>query len=423
MADEKKSPNLKDRLKKTAVGTAAPGPVAPPAGAVAPIVGDALPPPPVAAPISGINDVAPPVVPGVPGIPAVPGIPGFGSDVAPPPFVQQQQAAAQAAARARAAAEDPFGAVMSAPVGPQEVRLVIDEKPVDDKEIGRKRTGNLIAIVATGVIALGGGYAFGGLMESKAQERQTLSAVNNVRTEFSRIGDLIATIRQKVDRAAERGNIQVQRGEEGEGQQQAATHPPEVDEELITWFREQPPEVPLSPDVYAGRVGRLRGTVVSKITLVQLQLNEIWQLLQRHARTDVTRVRAALAAANPQTNELSRMAVAFARNQQGAVFAQLVTVGQPVQPGGQVPISGVGIPAGQLRTLYQTGDIRNADLTTILIPVNPQVGVAAQAMAGAAQPWLQYRERVADMKQLADQLAQNHQQLMDALAGSSARGH
>lgn len=421
MAEEKKVPNLKERLKKTVVGPAGAGPVAPPVGVVPP-VGPAVVPP------TGGSIPAPPIVPGVPGVtdaavPGAAGLPGVGGDVAPPPFVQQQQAQAAMAARVRAAAEDPFSAAVVAPAGPQEVRIVVDEKPVDDKEIGRKKTGQLIALAATGLIALGSGYAIGGMMEAKAQERQTLSAVNNVRTEFQRVGDVIAQIKQHVDRAAERGNIQVQRGEDDQPQQ--ATHPPEVDEELINWFREQPPDPPLSPDVYAGRVGRLRSNVVGKITLVQLQFNEVWRQLAAHVRmTNVANVRAALQASNPQNNEFSRMLVTFGRNPQGAAFALLVTAaGQPSQPGGPIPIAGAGIASGQTRTLYQTGDIRSQDLTNLVIPVNPTQGLAAQAQAAATLPWLQYRQRIGDLKALVDQLATNHQQLMDALSGGGNRAH
>jgi hypothetical protein len=390
MAEEKKSPNLKDRLKKTAAAS----------GAVTPPHGD-----PGAA-ISGVGEV---------------GVPGLGGDLAPPAFVQQQQAQAQAAAAARAAAEDPFGAAPMSAAGPQEVRLVFDDKPVDDKEIGRKRTGGVIAIAATAVLALGGGFAIGGLKESKDQERQTLAAVTELRSQLQTVGTVIATLKEKVDRAAERGNIQVTRGgEEAEGEAPAATHPPEIDEDFITWAREQTPDSPLSPEVYAGRVGRLRGSVVSKVTLVQLQLNNAWDMIQRHSRTDVTRVRSALTAANPQTNELNRMAVSFARGQQG-VMAQLVLAGAPTPQG--LPISGTGIPANQTRTLYQQGDIRQADLANIAIPVNPQVGMAAQVTAGATQPWVQYRERITELKRLTDQLAQNHEQLMQSLSGSAPSGH
>ena len=87
MAEEKKSPNLKDRLKKTTQVGVAPPAAAPADGAVAAPVAAPIAPPP-GFPSAG-GDVAPPVVPG---------IPGLGGDVAPPAFVQQQQAQAAAAA-------------------------------------------------------------------------------------------------------------------------------------------------------------------------------------------------------------------------------------------------------------------------------------------------------------------------------------
>lgn len=401
MAEEKKSPNLKDRLKKTAVTTSAAA--ANPGGAPA-----VMPPPGLAPPPGMGGDVAPPYVPG---------IPGLGGDVAPPAFVQQQQAAAAAAARARAAADDPFGSATHAPAGPQEVRLVIDDKPVDDKEVGRGRAGLMIAIVATGLVATAAGYLIGSTLESKNQERQTLSAMTNVRSEISRVGNVISDAKTRIDRAAERANISSQ-GEEG--QPQAATHPPEIDEELITWFREQPPDPPFSPDVYAGRVGRLRADVVSKLTLVQLQVNELWRGLRALSGMNVANVRTALAAANPRTNDLNRMLIIFQRTPQGAAMGQLGAMSGEPNAQGQVTVVGQGIPANTTRTLYQAGPIAETALTTLAMPVSPTVGLGATANVAAGFAWVQYRQRLTEMKQLVEQLSTNHQQLLDSLSG---RGH
>jgi hypothetical protein len=423
MAEEKKSPNLKDRLKKTQMGTGAPAgaPIAPPGGMAAPVM------PPVSAPV-GADGIAPPVVapPAAGGgvLPGIPGIPGLGGSVAPPPFVQQQQAAEAAAARARAAAADPFSAAAPAAAAPQQLVIQLDGKDVADSEVGRTKTGTIVAVALTAVVALGAGYAIGGMVETKNQERQTISAVGGVRQEVMRLGDVINQMKQHVDHAAEVGNIQVTRGEgdEGGAQQAAPTHPPEIDASLIEWFRSQPGDPPFTADVYAGRVGRLRSVVVSKLTLVTLQFTQAWQLLGQHAqRTNVPNVTAALGAANPQNNELSRMLVTFGRSSADAPpFAMLVSLGGPPAANGAVPITGAGIPAGQTRTPYTGAEpITPQNITTFAIPVAPGQGLAAQALAAAVLPWRQYQQRISELKQLIDNLTQNHSQLLEALQGRS----
>ena len=64
--------------------------------------------------------------------------------------------------------------------------------------------------------------------------------------------------------------------------------------------------------------GRLRVEVVSKLTLVQLQVNELWRNLRALTSMQAANVRNSLAAANPSTNGLNRMLVIFQRTPQGA---------------------------------------------------------------------------------------------------------
>jgi hypothetical protein len=370
-------------------------------------------PPPVMAPPGAAGGV----------LPGIPGIPGLGGDVAPPAFVQQQQAAEAAAARARAAAADPFGASAApAAAAPQQLVIQLDGKDVADSEVGRTKTGSIVAVALTGVIALGAGYGIGGMVETKNQERQTISAVNGIRQEIVRLGDVINQMKQHVDHAAEVGNITVMReGDEGGGQQAAPTHPPELDPSLIEWFRSQPSDPPFTADVYAGRVGRLRSVVVSKLTLVTLQFTQAWQLLGQHAqRTNTASVTAALNAANPQSAERSPMLVSFGRaNPTAPPFAILVSIAGPPGPDGRIGIAGPGIAPGQMRTPYADGPIAPDQLTNLAFPVAPGQGLAASYVSAAVGPWRQYQQRISELKQLIDGLAQNQTQLLDALQGRS----
>ena len=89
---------------------------------------------------------------------AAPKRPFGGPDVAPPPFARP---AAAPAPSAPPPSNDPFAA--GAPQqGPREVRLVLDDKAVDDAEVGRKSSGRTAAIVGVSILlglAIGGGVA------------------------------------------------------------------------------------------------------------------------------------------------------------------------------------------------------------------------------------------------------------------------
>jgi hypothetical protein len=86
-------------------------------------------------------------------------------------------------------------------------------------------------------------------------------------------------------------------------------------------------------------------------------------------------------------------------------------------PQGQVSLTGAGIPGNTSRTLYQAGPIAEPAVTTIAIPVVNNVGLGAQAQAAIVLPWLQYRQRVGELKQLVDRLQTDQQQLLSALQG------
>lgn len=155
MSDDKKpKKDLRARLGRTispntpgAPPIAAPnvgGAAAPAPGAPAPVV---APPAAVAPPV-----VAPPIA--APGV-AAPKLPFGGPEVAAPPFAQPAEPARPKAPM------DPFAAGPAVAAGPQEVRLVIDDKPVDDSEVGRKQRGRNFLLLGIGLVVgalLGGGF-------------------------------------------------------------------------------------------------------------------------------------------------------------------------------------------------------------------------------------------------------------------------
>ncbi|MBL8681137.1 MAG: hypothetical protein JNK05_18305 [Myxococcales bacterium] len=423
MAEEKK-PNLKDRLKKTQVGMqnpAAPAAAPAPGAPVAPPGADLV-APPMAAPVGGIQG---PSIP-APSMPAIPGIPGLGGDVAPPPFVAEQQAAqaaaAKAAARAKAAADDPFGASTAVPAGPQEVRIVVDERPVDDKEVGRSRTGLFVGIAASLALGIGIGAAIGIQTEVSSQGRQTLSALNGVREKAQAAGNVLATVKTKIEHACERANIAASDEPQG-GPAQPAGHPPEFDADLVTWFRQEGGEnPPFGPDVFAARMGRLDPNVSQKIAAVHVLFTQLWGDLRRHSETTGTgdAVRESLRAAADNNAMTLKLGMIFKQAQANA-WVGVLTLAQNVDlRTGAVtlaPLAGIPEPTRPRAIFTGLQPLATAQLPNTFVSVNVADGLGPSLQRSSAMAWLQYRERLQALRRTVQSLDQAHQGLMTKLSG------
>ncbi len=419
MAEEKK-PNLKDRLKKTQVGMQNPAaPAGGPAAPVAPPGDGAFVAPPLAAP------VAAPSLP-APALPGIPGIPGLSGDVAPPPFVAEQQAAqqaaAKAAARAKAATDDPFGASHAAP-SPQDVRIVVDERPVDDKEVGRSRTGTIVGILAAAAVAGTLGFVFGGQSEVSSQGKQTLLALGAVRDKATAAGNVLATVKTKLEAACSAANIAAGGGEDAPGQAPAA-HPPEVNLDLVTWFRSDGGEnAPFGPDVFAARMGRLDPSVAQKIAGVHVMFAQLWRDLTAHAQAtgDGAAVRESLTAASTSAAMTLRLGMIFKQPQPNAPWVGVLTLAQQVNTQtGQVtlaPLTGVPEPTRPRAIFLGNAPLAPAALGTAFVSVNVTDGLGPNLQRGGALAWTQYRARLTALRNLVNQLDQSHQGLVNALSG------
>jgi hypothetical protein len=434
MAEEpKKKPDLKARLNRT-VATPNPLPSTPtpepPAPGGVPAPGLVMQAPLVSAPSPVFSD---PLAPA-----------GLAGDIAPPEFIRQQmeqraaeearlaaeararvEAEARAEARAAAlaaAAADPFSSgVLSA--GPQEVRLVIDDKAVSDAEVGRKNTGLYAAIAGVGVLMLGVGYLLGGFMESKDQGRRTLSAIEEVRTAVNAASATVLMMKEKVDRAALAAGIQPQQSEDQPQQPQAQAR---VDTDLGEWFLAQPGDPPLSPDTYAGKVGRMRPDLVARLMKVQLGLQQAWRDLRRHAEATQSRaavINASLIDAQRARGEFNRMLVVFARGaQNGPPVMGTLVLGTAIEgtPGAYtIAPAVVGTPP--TRTLFSAGDL-TTQLTTAGIPVSATAGQAALVVQHLSRPWVEYTARLRSLQALVTELANDQRGLNDALNGQGGGG-
>lgn len=424
MAEQKGS--LRDRLKKGAGAAPAAAPQEPTAPAPGGIAGPPGFDAPVAPPFG-----ADPVAPAMPG--PLPGLGGFDDPVAPPPFVVEQQqreaaaaaaaaAAAVKAAKAAAAAADPFGSDAVAAPAPQEVRLVIDEKPVDEAEVGRSNRPVILAVVVAAVVGIGAGFLIGGQRERGAADAATRAGVESIRGELSRLATVLADARTNIDRAHAAAGLTQAAGEAGA--QPAQRTPPRFDAELVTWMQGQlstSQEPPFTPNAYAGRVGRLRGDVVQKLAQLTLQLNELWRQMGNHVRrTNQQAIAAALDAAD------DRMYVAFSRlpgqdNQPGRIVAQVVN-GTPVANSPNITITGANIPANTTRALFiGQGPLTPDNLLQATVFVNARDGLGPEMARAATGPLAAYLERVRDLKALIDQLGETQRQVTEALGGGTAR--
>ena len=420
MADEKKKPDLKARLNRTVVGQGPGG-----AQGVAP---------PGAEPAAQSAQV--PAPPGLEGFVPAPPVAAT-EDLVVPDFIKQQMAE-KAAAEARAAAEkaaaearaaqqakaaaaaaDPFAAAHAAPVAhAQEIKLVLDGKDVSDEEVGRQKTGSKLAIVVTGLVALGAGWGFGDLSANRREAERTTTAITEVRRAVDSAGAVIAAMKEKVDQAATAAGVQ---SNEAEGQQQQAPQAnATVSEDLATWFAAQPPEAPFSETAYAGRVGRLRPDVVGKLMKFHYELNEAWADLRRHTNLSqgpgLANIRASLADLQRVRGEYQRMMVVFSPGQGDGppVLGTLVFANpQPGTPNFAI----TPVPAGSqpTRTFYTAGDLVPA-MRTVGVPVSVSAGIGPNVVRGLTGPWNEYVTRLRRLRSQAEQLQQDHRALSEALS-------
>jgi hypothetical protein len=209
MSDNKPKKDLRARLGRTITpntpGAPAITPPAGPAGGPATESADASTPaiaaPAIAAPAIAAPAIAAPAI--VPPIAGGAKLPFGGPDIAPPPFAQPKAAEEPAAKPKPKPPADPFAAGAAA-AGPREVRLVIDEKPVDDSETGRQSRGRTL-IVASICLVLGA--VIGGGFVSVHERNITYNlSVRDGRAIYNTVNDASARVleaQQLIDRIAQ----------------------------------------------------------------------------------------------------------------------------------------------------------------------------------------------------------------------------
>jgi hypothetical protein len=339
---------------------------------------------------------APAVKPSVPPPMAGLGVPGIpGADVAPPPFMQKAKAEPPKPKRPA----DPFAAgAPAAQAGPQEVRLVIDEKAMPDSESGRRGRGTVIIVAAVGIVlGLIAGYGVG----SVVAENKTYNATVRDGKDIYQIVQGSST---KVNQATTIVNTLVTKARGGPGKR------PAVDYAAIEQLRAI--EKPLSANDFSRkRYGAFAPPTVDALFEYYNTIQVVWDKFTSLANTTLPAARrteldaAAGAASEIATRQVGLVPFTVGDNIAGG----LVIVDMPANRNQDEPLpeklmvrSRPGGPPAE-RTRY-TGQplTENPENYVLLVETARSIGVLGQQ----AGPFAEYQRDIMAIKQLMDKLVE-----------------
>jgi hypothetical protein len=417
MSDDKKpKKDLRARLGKTIAPTT-PGapPIALPGG---------IPGVPAASPEAapaGAPGIAPPVAP-TSVAPAAPPIAAppiaappiaapaslFGPSVAPPPFAQPAAPAAPPKPRPPA---DPFSA--QAPSGgPQEVRLVIDERPVSDDEVGRQQRGRT-ALVAGVCLLLGAALGAGG---GSMNGRRTLYnvTVRDGHDIFSAVDTASRTVLDagaKIDAC-----VAAAAGQGGQ--------PARVDYPSIEQLRAL--ENPLQAGAFARKnYGAFQPQTVDDLFSYYNNIQELWRMfgnLQNTTLPEARRAeldRTATATSESATAQFGAVLVTAPEDQGGRLMGQLAFIEEapPERDEPRVLARGTRGGPGRAMAVFAPGvEIGSAPTHVLLIDGAGSRGVLASQTGAFGE----YVNSIREIKTLMDQTVEIQGRLTTSL-GEIAR--
>lgn len=355
------------------------GPAAPPGGIAPPAIGA----PPGLVPPPGAAVAAPPSMGGPASLPGA-------SAVAPPPFMQR---AAPAAPAAPPPPSDPFAAGPQHAVGPREVRLVIDEKPVSDAEIGRKQGGRVFIILALGVLVGGAlGFGTGNVVEQNRLRGQVIADGKEIYNSVHTASDTVNQAKRLVNTALEK----------------SAANPPAVDFASIEQLRAL--KKPFEAGVFSRRkYGAFQPGTVDALFEYYNGVNQLWEkfasisarTLNAGARTELTN--AAQAAGSLSSTQYGLVP----RSIEGALIGTLVFVdppppppaGEQVQPRVEASVRASRGGAAATKKIY-TGQPLDTDPSQYVILVEGASSI--NVLGQQASAFGQYRSSLTELKTLLD---------------------
>jgi hypothetical protein len=310
-----------------------------------------------------------------------------------------QPAAAPAAPAAPAAAApaprpaDPFAAVPAYAEGPREVRLVIDEKPVDDSEIGRKQRGRVFIVLALGVL-LGGalGFGTGNVVEQNRLRSQVIADGKEIYNSVHSAADVVNQSKRLIGGALAK----------------ASANPPAVDFASIEQLRGL--KKPFEAGVFARRkYGAFQPGTVDALFEYYNNVNLLWdKIASLSARTLNQGARTELTNAAQAAGELATTSYGLVpRSIEGALVGTLVFVdAPPAPPAGQQPqprteasVRATRGGAAATKKIY-TGQSLEEDPSQYVILVEGQSSI--NVLGQQANAFGQYRANLTELKTLLD---------------------
>lgn len=374
-------------------GVADPSSIAPPPMA----------PPPGFAPPPGSAVAAPP---GLGGPAPLPGA----SAVAPPPFMQRAPVA-PAAPQAPPPPVDPFAAGQASSGGSREVRLVIDEKPVDDSEIGRKQRGRVFIILGLGML-LGGalGFGTGNVVEQNRLRGQVIADGKEIYTVVHTASDTVNQAKRLVNAALEA----------------SAARPKRVDFASIEALRAL--KKPFEAGVFARRkYGAFQPGTVDALFEYYNSVNQLWEKFASiSARTLNAGARAELTTAAQATDSLASTQYGLVpRTIENRLLGTLVFVDPPPPPAPGVPptppteanVRATRGGATATKKIYTGQSLETApEQYVILVETTSSVNILGQ-QAGA---FGQYRASLTELKTLLDKTVEVQGRLENELGQIAA---
>jgi len=358
------------------------GPAAPPGGIAPPAFGA----PPGLVPPPGAAVAAPPSMGGPAPLPGA-------SAVAPPPFMQRAAPAAPAAPPPPA---DPFAAGPQQAFGPREVRLVIDEKPVNDAEIGRKQGGRVFIVLALGIL-LGGalGFTTGNVVEQNRLRGQVIADGKEIYNSVHTASDTVNQAKRLVNSALEKATP-------------AGGRAAVVDFASIEQLRAL--KKPFEAGVFSRRkYGAFQPGTVDALFEYYNGVNQLWEkfasisarTLNAGARTELTN--AAQAAGSLSSTQYGLVP----RSIEGALIGTLVFVdppppppaGEPAQPRVEASVRASRGGAAATKKIY-TGQPLETDPSQYVILVEGASSI--NVLGQQASAFGQYRLGLTELKTLLD---------------------
>jgi hypothetical protein len=351
--------------------------------------------------------VAPPAVAAPPvaappfGGPAAPS-PFAGPAVAPPPFAQP------AAPPAPARPADPFAVVQQA--GPQEVRLVIDEKPVDESEVGRKQRGRTFIVLGLGLLVGAAlGFGLGNVVDKNAQFKAAVADGREIYEAVHNATDTVNSAKRIVTAALEK----------------AGGQNPEVDFAGLEQLRAL--KKPFDAGAFSRRkYGAFQPGTVDALFEYFNNTNLVWDQIARltnrslsqSGRTELTNaVAAAGAMATTQYGVVPRSI-------EGAVVGSLVFVDTPPAnaqgPRTKAPVRATRGGQAVEKTIYAGQSLEtNPEQYVILIDGASSVAVLGQQASAFAE----YKRGLLELKQLLDKTTEVQGRLESELGQIAALGN